>query len=136
MKKKGFTLVELLAVIAILAILVIIAIPNVLDMFNNAKINTFVTEAKTIYNETKNKYLSESMKGNRITTIISKDNTKLDLASDGMEYCAILDSDGYVKKLAVTNKSYYMIISNVEDVNSIVKEKVNPGSLDDMQCNA
>ena len=33
MKKKGFTLVELLAVIAILAILVIVAMPNVLGMF-------------------------------------------------------------------------------------------------------
>ncbi|MCI7083376.1 MAG: prepilin-type N-terminal cleavage/methylation domain-containing protein, partial [Tenericutes bacterium] len=33
MNKKGFTLVELLAVIAILAILVIIALPNVLSMF-------------------------------------------------------------------------------------------------------
>ena len=32
---KGFTLVELLAVIAILAILVIIALPNVLKMFND-----------------------------------------------------------------------------------------------------
>ena len=35
--KKGFTLVELLAVIAILAILVIIALPNVMGMFNEAK---------------------------------------------------------------------------------------------------
>ena len=34
MKNKGFTLVELLAVIAILALLVIIALPNVLKMFN------------------------------------------------------------------------------------------------------
>ena len=38
MKNKGFTLVELLAVIAILAILVIIALPNVLKMFNQRKI--------------------------------------------------------------------------------------------------
>ena len=35
MKKQGFTLVELLAVIAIMAILVIIALPNVLKMFND-----------------------------------------------------------------------------------------------------
>ena len=34
MSKKGFTLVQLLAVIAILAVLVIIALPNVLKMFN------------------------------------------------------------------------------------------------------
>ena len=33
MNKKGFTLVELLAVIAILAILVIVAMPNVLGRF-------------------------------------------------------------------------------------------------------
>ena len=41
MKYKGFTLVELLAVIAILALLVIIALPNVLKMFNQAKKDTF-----------------------------------------------------------------------------------------------
>ena len=48
MNKKGFTLVELLAVIAILAILVIVALPNVLGMFNNAKKNTFTTEVKQV----------------------------------------------------------------------------------------
>ena len=48
MSKKGFTLVELLAVIAILAILVIIALPNILKMFNNAKKDIFLTEAKNI----------------------------------------------------------------------------------------
>jgi len=47
MNKKGFTLVELLAVIAILAILVIIAIPNVMKMFNDAKKSSFETEIKT-----------------------------------------------------------------------------------------
>ena len=36
MKRKGFTLVELLAVIAILAILTVIAVPNVLKMYNNS----------------------------------------------------------------------------------------------------
>ena len=51
MKNKGFTLVELLAVIAILALLVIIALPNVLKMFNQAKKDTFLTEAKNIYKE-------------------------------------------------------------------------------------
>ena len=50
MKNKGFTLVELLAVIAILAILVIIAIPNVLKMFNDSKKNAFMVQArKTAY---------------------------------------------------------------------------------------
>ncbi len=61
MKKKGFTLVELLAVIAILAILVIIALPNVLGMFNSAKKNTFVTEIQSIYSTAETQFVSDSM---------------------------------------------------------------------------
>ena len=61
MKKKGFTLVELLAVIAILAILVIIALPNVLGMFQNAKKNTFTTELQNIYKAATTQYVSDSM---------------------------------------------------------------------------
>ncbi len=61
MKKKGFTLVELLAVIAILAILVIIALPNVLGMFNEAKKNTFVTELQSIYSTAETQFVSDSM---------------------------------------------------------------------------
>ena len=44
MNKKGFTLVELLAVVAILAILILVALPNVLSMFNKAKKSAFETE--------------------------------------------------------------------------------------------
>ena len=50
MKKRGFTLVELLAVIAILAILVIIALPNVLKMFNDSKKNAFMVQARKTAN--------------------------------------------------------------------------------------
>ena len=58
MNKKGFTLVELLVVIAILALLVIIALSNVLSMFNKAKKDTFLTEAKTVYKEVSKKYIT------------------------------------------------------------------------------
>ena len=61
MKKKGFTLVELLAVIAILAILVIVAMPNVLGMFNQAKYNTFVTEVQSYMDSAKTAFVSEAL---------------------------------------------------------------------------
>ena len=87
MNKKGFTLVELLAVITILAILVIIALPNVIKLYNNAKKNTFLTEAKTIYKEAANKYITESMKGNKITYISSNTKNSLELnGSKDIEY--------------------------------------------------
>ena len=47
MKKRGFTLVELLAVIAILAILVIVSMPNIMEMFFSAKEDTFESEVTT-----------------------------------------------------------------------------------------
>ena len=61
MKKKGFTLVELLAVIAILAILVIIALPNVMSLFNEAKKNSFNNELKEIYKTAQNQWMTDSM---------------------------------------------------------------------------
>ena len=72
MRRKGFTLVELLAVIAILAILVIIALPNVLKMYNTSKKNIFLVEAKEIYGEVSKKYMTESMKGNTISYSLVK----------------------------------------------------------------
>ena len=103
MKNKGFTLVELLAVIAILAILVIIALPNVLKMFNDSKKNSFLTEAKTIYSEVSKKYISESMKGNKLTYISSEDDTKLDMTGKKLQYCVLLNADGSVKSMKVSN---------------------------------
>ncbi len=45
--KKGFTLVELLAVIAIVAVLSIIAIPNVIDLFKEGT-NKFMEEQEKL----------------------------------------------------------------------------------------
>ena len=60
MKRKGFTLVELLAVIAILAILVIIALPNVLKMFNDSKKNAFIVQARKIANVSQEKLFTSN----------------------------------------------------------------------------
>jgi prepilin-type N-terminal cleavage/methylation domain-containing protein len=134
--KRGFTLVELLAVVVILAILVIIALPNVLKMFVEAKKSTFVTEVQNIYNETAKKYISESMNGEKISTISSKDSSKLDMTGEELDYCIILDSQGKVEKLAVGNNSYYIMLNDVESINSITKENVQEGKLSDMKCDA
>ena len=103
MKNKGFTLVELLAVIAILAILVIIALPNVLKMFNDSKKNSFLTETKTLYSEVSKKYISESMKGNKLTYVSSEDDTKLEMTGRDLQYCVLLNDDGSVKSMKVSN---------------------------------
>ena len=125
MKNKGFTLVELLAVIAILAILVIIALPNVLKMFNQAKKDTFLTEAKTVYKEISKKYISETMRGNKIN-IISNTNNKLDLESNNLKYNIKLKGDGSIKKFQVSNGTY-CLSGKFNNLSELTTDKITEG---------
>ena len=59
--RKGFTLVELLAVIAILAIIVIFATPKVIQLFNNARRSAFDTEIRTLYKQAKSDFMATSI---------------------------------------------------------------------------
>ena len=122
MKKKGFTLVELLAVIAILAILVIIALPNVLKMYNDSKKNAFMTDAQNLAKEVSSKYISESMKGNKVTVISNKQNP-LDMTGRELEYNFELDSQGKIKNMIVSNGTY--CISTNKDYTKITRDDIS-----------
>ena len=74
-KKKGFTLMELLAVIALLAVLLLLAIPNVIKLYKNAKRNGFVTEAQSIISTAQKQYLSDKIVGNAPAEIRCYDGT-------------------------------------------------------------
>ena len=129
MKNKGFTLVELLAVIAILAILVIIALPNVLSMFNNAKKDIFLTQAKNIYKEVSKKYISETMKGNRIA-IISNNENKLDVESNNLNYEIKLDKDGNIKKFQVSDETY-CLSGRFKNLSELTSDKIKDGKCEE-----
>ena len=134
MKNKGFTLVELLAVIAILAILVIIALPNVLKMFNDSKKNSFLTEAKTVYSEVSKKYISESMKGNKLTHVSSEDNTKLDMTGKKLQYCVLLNADGSVKSMKVSNGEWIVELLSGKKITDLKSSDLKDGNLDNEEC--
>ena len=72
-------------------------------MFNDSKKNSFLTEAKTVYSEVSKKYISESMKGNKLTYVSSEDDTKLDMTGKKLQYCVLLNADGSVKSMKVSN---------------------------------
>ena len=129
MNKKGFTLVELLAVIAILAILVLVAVPNVLNMFNQAKKDVFLTDAKNIYKEISKKYISENMKGNKISNI-SNDNNKLDMDTNDLKYNVKLNNDGSIKKFEVSNGNY-CIRGKFNNLGELTEDKVKEGKCEE-----
>ena len=132
MNKKGFTLVELLAVIAILALLVILALPNILEMFNRAKKELFLTEAKTLYKEVAKKYITENMKGNKIDKV-SNNKNKLNIESNGLKYDVKLDTKGNVKNFVVSNDTY-CISGKFNNLSELTIDKVSEGpcSSDDL----
>ncbi len=103
MKKKGFTLVELLAVIAILAILVIMALPAVLKMFTQARVDTFNNELNTIVRATRQQYL---LSGGQAATY-NKDSNPLSLTGNSsLNYCITINGQGQITELKATNGSY------------------------------
>ena len=134
MNKKGFTLVELLAVIAILAILVIIALPNVIKLYNNAKKNSFITETKTIYSEVSKKYISESMKGNKLSYVSSEDDTKLEMTGRDLQYCVLLNTDGSVKSMKVSNGEWIAELPSGKKITDLKNADLKDGNLNDYDC--
>ena len=141
MNKKGFTLVELLAVIAILALLVIIALPNVLSMFNKAKKDTFLTEAKSIFKESTNKYISDNMHNSNEGNIYCKSETDsknpLDMDIGNTYYYIEKDSTGKTIKFVAWNSSGYVtkIVGDNVMLNDVTGNNVSESSVKDITCN-
>ena len=63
-KVKGFTLVELLAVIVILAVILVIAVPKITDTIKNSKIASFESSAKTIAAQAEKKKMENEILDN------------------------------------------------------------------------
>lgn len=103
--KRGFTLVELLAVIAILAILVILALPNVMNMYVRAKKNTFLTEAQNILKESTNKFIQEGVNGKKVN-VVSNSKNPLNLTGEKLTYTINLNSQGKVTDYVISNENY------------------------------
>ena len=106
MKKKGFTLVELLAVIAILAILVIMALPAVLRMFNSARKDSFTNEVNTVIRTARQQYLLSGGQAQSWSNAEGSTN-KLNLTGNSeLNYCITINGEGQITELKATNGSY------------------------------
>ncbi len=143
MKKKGFTLVELLAVIAILAILVIMALPAVLRMFSDARKNSFENEVKTVFNNAQERFVMDSISmTNGSYKWYADDGTdgatgadashakKLDIqnGSGTFKYCVIIKNNGDIVSIKVSNGTYSYSGTNVANASAITSDSIMSGN--------
>lgn len=120
-KKKGFTLVELIAVIAILSILLMLALPQVLEMFRETRESAFLTQVQYIYRAAEEQYVSDQLAPESGTTNITycKDeaNTKTDddlnLSNDDVQY-KIVFTDGKITTFIVSDGNESLTVNAEE----------------------
>lgn len=126
---KGFTLVELLAIIVILGFVLAIAVPIVNNLIDESLINSFLAEAQTIYRS------SLIFSVDDITddgVIYSSSGKKLDLSKKEYTYCVKINSNGDVTNITVSNGTY--IIEGDSDFLSLDSSDVKKGNMNNFVC--
>lgn len=139
--KKGFTLVELLAVIVVLAIIMIIAIPAVLENMNNAKKGSLKVYAEKALGNAQSTYQADDLLGALPTSSTTTNDKKF--LKDKC-YCYSLTGvgltttgsyKGYViitldaatnaasYKVTLTDNSFYLEDHNYEKLNNGIEIK-------------
>ena len=164
-KKRGFTLVELLAVIVILAVILIIAMSKISDVIKNSKEASLETTAKLIASQAENKYTenqvldgSSTIKCSDIAKISNADyescnitfddkgNAKVSIVGkgkfEGMAVCNANKNSASISSDCATNASYFTyedtaIIHSAEvvDVEQCKTFMQNPVGLTETQAN-
>ena len=142
--KKGFTLVELLAVIVIMTIIILIAVPNVISSVNSAKKENFGNEVTTVVSTAKTQFNLDKGRGTVRYDYIDNErvavyclnwhvegeedcNSKNKIAAtneEGTSYKIELDVSGNVKSTYMTDGRFYYSCCGEEcteyDVETIV----------------
>jgi prepilin-type N-terminal cleavage/methylation domain-containing protein len=130
MKKNGFTLVELLAVIVILAVILAIAIPSISNIMNTSTKNAFESDAKMLlkqidYKTMENSSLNpSSITESNINTVLGVSNSNYETVSvsslKGKPYVVLrgknkwdgLVAYGIYTDIKVTDASSYTTVVN------------------------
>ena len=103
MKKNGFTLIELIAVVVIMAIIALIATPNIVSMLDKGKKEDYVADAKEFISKATYMYKQSRYKNDG--TLFSKTSNSYKILITNIEgvndlndpYGGTYDQNSYVK---------------------------------------
>ena len=121
LNKKGFTLVELLAVIVILALLIVVVANTALPAMNKAKMNSLATYAQRMQEKARENFIAEGRTGATAYTI------KALTGSDNKQYKGYVvvtydtsNNNNYVAYAYIIDyKNNYMVngVSSIDNAN-------------------
>lgn len=131
---KGFTLVEVLAVIAILMILVTLSVPRIRTIYDKAKENIFLTEFKNLERQITNKEVIAKMNKKKIVAISSEDETSLELSNKDFKYCIDLNKNGTFSRMQASDGKHYIEANRGDDINSFTNKNIIKGGYDKLRC--
>ncbi len=125
MNKKGFTLIELIAVVAVLSILMLLVVPNLIRNYNDSKKEVFHDNVVRIYDSAESTYVSSGGKSGNYNSDDNKLNSSI---SKNIKYEVDISEDGKITKIFVTDGSYTF---SKEDSNGLTKSDLTKEDIKD-----
>lgn len=114
MKKKGFTLVELIAVIALLSIIMLLIVPNVADYLNSSKKTLFYDNVVNMFKSATTTFMYQDDPTN---TTFSNNGVKLDVDVES-EYVYTIKVNNYGEVISIdVNNGVYSYNKSSSDIN-------------------
>lgn len=114
MKKKGFTLVELIAVIALLSIIMLLIVPNVADYLNSSKKTLFYDNVINMFKSATTTFMYQDDPTN---TTFSNNGVKLDVDVES-EYVYTIKVNNYGEVISIdVNNGVYSYNKSSSDIN-------------------
>lgn len=114
MKKKGFTLVELIAVIALLSIIMLLIVPNVANYLNNSKKTLFYDNVVNMFKSATTTFMYQDDPTN---TTFSNNGVKLDVDVES-EYVYTIKVNNYGEVISIdVNNGVYSYSKSSSDIN-------------------
>ena len=114
MKKKGFTLVELIVVIALLSIIMLLIVPNVANYLNSSKKTLFYDNVVNMFKSATTTFMYQDDPTN---TTFSNNGVKLDVDVES-EYVYTIKVNNYGEVISIdVNNGVYSYNKSSSDIN-------------------
>lgn len=114
MKKKGFTLVELIAVIALLSIIMLLIVPNVANYLNSSKKTLFYDNVVNMFKSATTTFMYQDDPTN---TTFSNNGVKLDVDVES-EYVYTIKVNNYGEVISIdVDNGVYSYNKSSSDIN-------------------